>query len=383
MTTPTIDEVAARVALSTLTGVGPARLRWLTSVHDAVAALDELRRGRGGPPGARLPPGVDPAMLHTWRTEARACDPDRLLAAHQRAGIDIMTPADADWPFADDPEPPVVLYLRGRRSALTTEHRVAIVGTRRCTSMGRSIAAEFGAALADRGVGVVSGLALGIDGAAHEGVIGAVAAARPGTSPGPPVAVVAHGLDHISPPSHRRLAASVADHGVIVSEWPVGTVGDRWRFPARNRLIAGLTELVVVVESHARGGALITADEAIERSIPVMAVPGSVRSAASVGTNRLLADGAAPLCVVDDLVTALALQSGRSDPTPRSAPTAPDSTDPDPVAAAILGEIGVGPVSIDRLALTTGHPLDSLLTAIHRLAVAGRLRQVGSTVMLA
>ena len=164
---------------------------------------------------------------------------------------------------------------------------MALVGTRAPTRYGIGVAAQFGADLSAAGVSVVSGLALGIDGAAHEGACGAGA---------PPVGVVAGGLDHPYPRRHERLWERVASSGVIVSESPAGVPTEKWRFPVRNRLLAALSDVVVVVESRHHGGSRHTVDAAVDRGVPVGAVPGSIRSATSEGANALLAEGGFPAC---------------------------------------------------------------------------------------
>ncbi len=385
-------EVAARIALSMLRSVGPARLRWLLAGRSALDTLAGLREGRLDPASGPAPPGVRREFVDRWMAEAGSLDPAELLVRHRERGLTVITPAHPDWPFRDDPEPPAVLYVKGNLAPLVAQHRVAIVGTRRCTDVGRGIAVELGRDLSACGVTVVSGLALGIDGAAHRG---AVSATLGSGIFGPPLAVVANGLDRVSPSSHRHLADDVARSGAVVSETPLGAPIDRWRFPARNRLIAGLSQVVVVVESHERGGALITVDEAHERGLTVMSVPGSVRSPASVGTNRMLADGAAPVCSAADVIDALdglglGPVNGRGvsvtppgigggPPRPRPLPFELD----DPLERRIVDEIGAAPLTIDRLVAATGVDLASLVLAVHRLAARGVVRQVGATVSLA
>src|SRR5262249_15322114 len=157
---------------------------------------------------------------------------------------------------------------RGSLAALDRP-RVGLVGTRRCTPTGKSVARQLGRELAACGVAVVSGLAIGIDGCAHQGALAARAA--------PPVGVVGSRLDVVYPKSHRRLWDDVAAAGVLLSEAPLGAPPEPWRFPARNRILAALSDVVVVVESHAAGGSMHTVRAAVDRGIPVMAVPGSVR----------------------------------------------------------------------------------------------------------
>jgi DNA protecting protein DprA len=189
---------------------------------------------------------------------------------------------------------------------------VAIVGTRSATSYGLQTSSELGRGLAAAGVVVVSGLALGIDGAAHSGAL------RTGREdPAPPVAVVGTGLDVLYPKGNASLWREVEGHGVVFSEAPLGTTPRARVFPARNRIIAALSDVVVVVECQLGGGALYTAEAAARRSIPVCAIPGSVRSPASAGTNGLLVDGCTPVRDVDDVLTAVALsRCGKDAPTP-------------------------------------------------------------------
>ena len=199
---------------------------------------------------------------------------------------------------------------------------MALVGTRAPTRYGIGVAAQFGADLAAAGVSVVSGLALGIDGAAHEGACGAGA---------PPIGVVAGGLDDPYPRRHARLWERVAARGVVVSESPAGVRTEKWRFPVRNRLLAALSDVVVVVESRHHGGSRHTVDAAVARGVPVGAVPGSIRSATSEGTNALLADGAFPVCSYGDILVALSL-AGADGPAADVTDGAPPDRPPGPDA---------------------------------------------------
>lgn len=197
------------------------------------------------------------------------------------------------------PEPPDVLFVRGD---IPAGQAVAVVGTRRCTAYGRSLATEYGAAIAAAGWVLVSGLARGIDGAAHTGTVGAG---------GRGVAVLGCGPDILYPPEHRSLADRLVDAGgAVITEYPPGTVPEPWRFPPRNRIITGLVGALVVVEAAVTGGALISAGYALTQGIPVLAVPGDVRRATSTGCNLLIRDGAHPVLDPDDLVEELSLILG-------------------------------------------------------------------------
>jgi DNA processing protein len=188
------------------------------------------------------------------------------------------------------------LFTRGTNSE---EPAIGIVGTRACTAYGLELAEMYGAIAADRGWSVVSGLARGIDGAAHRG------ASHTG---GHCHAVLGSGVDVIYPAGHRRLYESVlSTGGMISSEFPPGTPPEAWRFPTRNRIIAGCSDVLLVVEAGVKGGALITARIALEYGVPVYAVPGDVDRSTSVGTNLLIRDGAFPVLGPEDLAEVLDL----------------------------------------------------------------------------
>ena len=266
-----------------------------------------------------------------------------------------------------DPDPPEVLFARGRLDAVE-QPCVAVVGTRACTRYGHDVARRLGHELARSGVAVVSGLAAGIDGAAHEGALLA-------TGSGPPIGVVGSGLDVVYPQRHRALWRRVGDEGLLLSEAPLGTRPEPWRFPARNRLIAALSRVVVVVESPGHGGALLTAGEAADRGVPVMAVPGPVTSVASAGANRLLADGAH---VAFDTDSVLLLADVDPPPTvPTGRPTgggAPADTPPaGPDAAQLLHVLGFEPRSLAELAEQLPWSVGRLAAVLAELEASGRV----------
>lgn len=340
---------ASLVALAGLPAMGPVRLNALLDAYEPDEAWARVARGDV--------PLVPEHVRLLWRAAASRLDAEALWAAHREAGVRVLTATDDAFPavLADDPEPPAVLFVRGSLDALTAR-RVAIVGTRRCTWSGRLVARALGRELAEAGVCVVSGLALGIDGEAHAGAL-EVAGAQP-------VAVVGTGLDVVYPARHVRLWDAVAAAGAVVSEYPLGTQPERWRFPARNRLIAGLAEVVVVVESTERGGSMHTVDAALERDRVVLAVPGPVRSAASAGTNGLLAAGCPPCRDAGDVLVALGL-------TPRRAGPDPAATVDDPELARVLDALGWEPATLDELAERLDAPLGPVAVHLTRLANAG------------
>ncbi|MHB8669761.1 MAG: DNA-processing protein DprA [Acidimicrobiales bacterium] len=387
---PTPEMAAA--ALAALPGVGPARLaalleRWTPAqawarVLEGRAVL-ESAAGSGQGEGRGPVPGGDAArrMAERWRHAAERVDFDELARQYRRCGVGVVLRGAVGYPSAlvEDPEPPPALFWRGDLAVLEGTS-VAIVGARRCTGYGRDVARALGQGLAEAGVRVVSGLALGIDGAAHEGVLRAHSAGplEPARAPwrgsggprresgwGPPIAVVGGGLDCVYPSRHATLWARVEAAGVIVSEAPLAAAPAAWRFPLRNRIIAGLADVVVVVESYLRGGSRHTVDAAAVRDKTVLAVPGPVHSAASALPHQLLHDGCGPARDVGDVLVALGLARAGEPVTAGEA--VPDraggrgpraSSDPRPppgrTAAILLGVLGWESLTLEQLVMRSG-----------------------------
>ncbi|MEY4008230.1 MAG: hypothetical protein RLZZ467_1297, partial [Gemmatimonadota bacterium] len=291
--------VAALIALPHMT---PPRLhRALRTWADPAAAIAALARGEAGAvldAEPRLDADRRAAIAAAWR----GVDPTAAAAILTRRGTRVRTCLDHDWPIDDEaPDLPAALLVEGDRPDAFDRPRVAIVGTRAATPAGLTDARELGRVLTEAGITVVSGLAIGIDGAAHTGAIDAN---------GPTIGVVATGLDVVYPRRHVALTASVHAHGLVVTEHPHGTGPRPERFPVRNRIIAALADVVVVVEAAARGGALSTAAAALRLGRPVFAQPGSRRNPVAAGTNALIADGAHPLLDPTDVVVAVGMTAG-------------------------------------------------------------------------
>ncbi|MGH9072667.1 MAG: DNA-processing protein DprA [Acidimicrobiales bacterium] len=309
-------------------------------------------------------------LARAWAAHALSSDPGETWAGYAALGIAVHVRGSPAYPalLAADPQAPAALFSVGSLDALGRP-RAAVIGTRASTHYGEEVATELGLGLAGAGVSVVSGLALGIDGAAHAGALAGGGA--------PPLGVVGSGLDVVYPKSHARLWARVAAAGGLVSEAPLGAAPEAWRFPWRNRLLAALADVVVVVESHRAGGSLLTVEAAVGRGVPVLAVPGSVRSAASAGTNALLADGCPPARDVDDVLVALGLRSagagdlpgGRSSGAGPSGPAGPAGQDR-AVWLAVDGE----PTPTETVLRRTGLPLGEAAAALGRLEEAGWAR---------
>ncbi|HUP86401.1 MAG TPA: DNA-processing protein DprA [Acidimicrobiales bacterium] len=379
--TSLVPPEAWALALSMLPGCGQHRLRTVLAAydHDPEAAW---RAVASGSPAVPAPP----AVVANWRTAA--ADVDAAAAWNALGdGVGVWVLGGDGYPpaLADDPDPPPILFWRGDPEALERP-AVGIVGTRRCTAYGTDVARSLGRDLAAAGVTVVSGLALGIDGAAHEGALAAgyvhgrpVDAddddAKPSHDVGPPIAVVGSALDVVYPTRHRALWQRVSERGLLLTEAPPGALPEPWRFPRRNRILAGLSKVVVVVESHASGGSLSTVRHAIERGISVMAVPGSVRSPSSAGTNRLLADGVAPVTDAEDILVALSLEGATVATPTRPTPTTPKVPDDD---SPVLAAVEWTPTRTEDVLRRTGLPLGAVAKELARLEVEGRVRRRGA-----
>ncbi len=248
---------------------------------------------------------------------------------------------------------PAALWLRGTASVeILSRPAVAVVGARACSGYGAHVGRVLGRELAAAGVVVVSGLARGIDGEAHRGALEAG---------GPTVAVLGCGIDKNYPQRHARLAAEIAATGLVVSEYECGVDPAPWRFPARNRIVAGLARAVVIVEARERSGALITADFALEEGREVFAVPGEITSRLSVGTNELIRLGATPLTKTADVLDVLGLA-----PTVAK-PAAPLTS----AAERVLAVIRDAPLGLDEIVRASGIDASAVAAAVSELELAG------------
>jgi DNA processing protein len=249
-------------------------------------------------------------------------------------------------------DPPARLHLRGTAAAELLEGRlVAVVGARACSAYGTTVARALGRSLGEAGAVVVSGLARGIDAAAHRGALDAGA---------PTVAVLGCGIDRDYPAAHAELSRSIRATGLVVSEYAPGVEPAPWRFPARSRIIAGLCAATIVVEARARSGALITADFALEEGREVFSVPGEITSALSQGTNQLIRIGAMPLTSVAEAIELLGFE-------PASVPRAELPA----AAQELLALVRDAPGDIDRLARALRRSAAEIATGLVELELAG------------
>jgi DNA processing protein len=276
------------------------------------------------------------------------------LARLGSLGIRFLARSDPSFPSLLQAihDPPPGLFLRGDAdAALLARPAVAIVGARACSAYGRQIARSLGRDLAAAGLVVVSGLARGVDAEAHRGALEAV---------GSTVAVLGCGIDRDYPAAHRELARQVATTGLVVSEYAPGVEPAPWRFPARNRIVAGLCAATVVVEARERSGALITADFALEEGREVLAVPGEITSALSAGSNALLRLGATPLTCAQDVLESYGLAASVAVPAELGE-----------TASAVLERVREGAAGADELCRATGLSAGRLAGVLTELELAG------------
>ena len=319
-----------RLAVAFL-GLHPERARQLVAEHRGPSRLlAAVRRG--------VIDGVGREMVRS----SEECE--RLMRACNVRAIYL---GDSEYPttLAGIADPPDILFVRG---AIPDAPVVAVVGTRRSTAYGDGLARAFGRAIAAAGWVLCSGLARGIDGAAHRGTIDV---------DGCGIGVLGNGPDIAYPKENRSLMTELVTRGAIVTEYPPGTAPQGWRFPPRNRIISGLSRVIVVVEAGVTGGALVTAARAVEQGREVFAVPGDVDRESSVGCNLLIRDGAVPVLGAEDLVEALGLVLGP-----------PRRTAPQDCAVPPTG------VTMDELGVRLGLEGPALAAWLGRAELEGRVR---------
>jgi DNA processing protein len=300
---------------------------------------------------------------------------DRVMERAAALSVQLLIQGEPAYPevLLDLPHPPSLLHALGSVDLLQ-RRRVGIVGTRHASASGERIAHEMAGALARAGVVVVSGMALGIDAAAHRGALDAGA----GT-----IAVLGGGVDLPYPPSHRALHQRIARDGLVLSEAPLSTRPVLGAFPRRNRIIAALSEMLIVIEAGARSGALITARIALELGRTVAAVPGPIDSPRHAGSNTLLSAGASFIGSVDEVLSLAELESAAHASTSAEEKNGREPWD-DPAHAAILGAIRSGASDMEDLARSTSLSPREFATALSTLELTGRLvLNPGGTISLA
>jgi len=351
------DELGSWLRLLETPGVGRESARRLLAAFGSPESVFAAETGAwrsvvGAPIAAALAqvPGRWDSLLHT------TCD---WLAASSDSPRSLLALGDVDYPEAllQTADPPLLLYLDGHRELLSRPG-IAIVGSRSASPQGCDNARGLARELSRAGWCVVSGLALGIDGAAHEGAL---------LGPGSTIAVLGTGLDNPYPKRHQQLARRIAREGLLVSEYPLGTAPLAANFPQRNRLIAGLTRGTLVVEAALQSGSLITARLAAEAGREVFAIPGSIHASLSRGCHQLIQQGAKLVATAQDILDEL-----RPDPPPRA--VAP----PVPAAAenSLLQALGHDPMSLDALMARTGEDAAHLSARLLELELEGQIQRL-------
>lgn len=356
------EGLAGWLRLEQTSGVGPDTARKLLSAFGMpenilAAGFSALRQVVSERVAQALsgPPTSDTLEL-IERTAAWAEDP----------GNHVLTLADADYPKAllDIVDPPIVLYAKGRLDLLSRP-AVAVVGSRNATAQGILNAEKFSEALGQAGLTIISGMALGIDTAAHQG---ALRAHTSGDIGGSTIAVIGTGADIVYPARNRSLAHRIAEMGCIVSEYPLGMPGIAANFPRRNRIISGLAQGVLVIEAAAQSGSLITARMAAEQGRDVFAIPGSIHSPLAKGCHQLIKQGAKLVESAQDILEELS----HCYPARAAGPTDAGTLAGDPVIDKLLSSMGYDPVDANTLAIRSGLDAAALSAQLLTLELAGQ-----------
>jgi len=337
-------------------GIGPVRLRMLLDlfgdIQSAWEASEQVLRETK----------LDRRSLENFLKVRHQVDLDEVLRQVERVGAQVLTWDTPDYPglLRQITDAPPVLFVRGTLTP-ADEWSVALVGTRKATVYGREVTHRLATDLVQNRVTLVSGLARGIDSIAHKSALEAG---------GRTLAVLGCGVDYIYPAEHRKLAEAIVENGALISDYPLGTRPEAANFPARNRIISGLSLGVVVVEADVKSGALITADFALDHGREVFAVPGSILSPASAGCNRLLRDGASIVTEVGDILEVLHLDQVSEKQLAR------EILPSNPTEAAILERLTAEPRHLDELSREIELPVETISSTLVMMELKGMTRQV-------
>ena len=372
------DELAAWLRLQLTDGVGNASARRLLAAFGlpglifeaSSTSLEQVVSANQGSALQRVPAELPALLETTWQW----------LQANPLQNR-VLTLGDADYPqsLLNMDDPPLLLYAMGARTvweqgtlANAMSRSLAIVGSRNPTPQGAANARQFSQALAESGLTIVSGMALGIDGAAHEGALAGAGEGQLAT-----IAVVGTGLDRVYPKQHLDLARNIAQHGVLLSEYPLGTPPLAANFPKRNRIIAGLACGTLVVEAALKSGSLITARLALEQGKDVFAIPGSIHSTQARGCHALIKQGAKLVESAQDVIEELLPlfpAAVSADAVGNAKPT--DVVAGADAADALLDAMGFDPIGLDALQARTGLATPSLLAKLMEFELLGQVSRL-------
>ena len=352
-----MDDKKYWIGFNLIKGIGAVRMQGL------VAYFGDLETAWSASPVDLAGAGLGAKVIERVIQARESVNLDKVYEKIKKQGIKILTWQDEAYPqrLKEISQPPPVLYIRGEYLP-DDLFAVSIVGTRRVTPYGRQITEELSSFLAANGMTVISGLARGVDAIAHQ------VALKAG---GRTIGILGSGVDRIYPPEHRALAEQMMERGAIISDYAPGTPPDASNFPPRNRIIAGLSLAVVVIEAGQTSGALITAEFAAEQGREVFAVPGSILAPQSKGTNKLIQQGALPLLSVDDLMQVLDItRVGEHMAARKIVPG-------DALEAKVLNILTNEPLHVDEIRSQSELPIEKVSSILALMELKGMVRQVG------
>lgn len=351
------DEKKYWIGFNLVRGIGSVRFQQIRAYFKDLSVAWEA------PESAFSEAGLPARALQNFIKLRAEIDLDQVYESILARHISILTLLDDDYPrlLREIDQSPPVLYIRGELLP-ADEFAVAMVGTRRVSDYGQQITRDTSLFLAGHGITIVSGLARGVDGLAHQHALKAG---------GRTIAVLGSGVDVIYPPEHRTLAEAIIENGAIISDYPLGTQPEGINFPPRNRIISGLSLATIVIEAGERSGALITADFALEQGREVFAVPGNVLSPASRGTNRLIQQGAYAMVSPQDVLDVLDLSQVEAKKTARQV-LPMDATE-----ANILQVMDYEPLHIDEICHRVNLSVDKVSAALTMMELKGMVQHVG------
>jgi DNA processing protein len=359
MTKRASSDLPYYLAFTRVRGVGPARTKLLQTYFKSLGAAWHASLGE------LVASGLDAKTASSIQSARQTISPDDELASIEKLNIRAITWDDDEYPplLREVSEAPPVLFVRGQ---LTNADNLAlaIVGTRNATTYGREVTEFLVANLVKQGITIVSGLARGIDGVAHQTAL---------ANGGRTVAVLGSGVDVIYPPEHRKLAAQIIEQGAIISDYAPGTEPEAMNFPPRNRIISGMSLGVIVVEADEKSGSLITTQFALEQGRDVFSVPGNIFNRTSAGTNNLLKNGAKVVTSVEDILEELNLALVAAHQDAQQLLPIPEND----IEQKILDALSFDPTPTDELVRTLALPTAQITTALTMMELKGMVRQAG------
>jgi len=346
-----------RVGFNLIPGIGPARLKLLEDY------FGDLGLAWRASPAELYAAGLDRKVIKALTTHRSRINPDAELEKLSQAGVTAIGLDDPAYPplLRHIHHPPPLLYVKGRLDP-ADEWSVAIVGTRRASAYGKEVARRLAFDLAASRITIVSGLARGIDGQAHQAAVEAG---------GRTIAVLGCGVDCIYPPEHAKLASAIAEQGALISDYPLGTPPEPVNFPPRNRIISGMSLGTVIVEADVGSGAMITAEFALEQDRDVFAVPGNIYNRGSQGPNKLIQQGAKLVMEVTDILEELNLTMVAQH---REVQSIVPETETESI---LLKHLSTEPIHVDELRRESGLPISTVSSTLALMELKGMIRQVG------